>query len=471
MTRSILTHLPGLIRMVGPCLAVLVASWGLLPDAARAGGFYRVAECSPGHAGTPDASVEGMATAYSASTSCAGGNWLQVQSSAAASPGAAKQWMYSAPPGTRIEQFQADYSLVGDSNPDGNRSYLFVKRHGQNQQENLSVVSLGSTSGTYDSSLQNLSPFDAVGIGVFCSKAASDCGYAPGQFARLSNISFLVQDRVPPGQPVVAGDAADGAWTRGSAQLAVGETDVGGGVYRTTVDVNGTAALSETICEPNQDAEGDVGTMAPCDPIELRNVALDTNAAPFVEGPVNEVKVCTHEFGFAAASTCSTRNLRIDNEPPSAPTQLVVAGGAGWHRDNDFDLSWNNPPQSHAPIAGASVTVTGPGGYEETISRSGSGIQSIDDISVPAVGAYTASVYLRDSAGNESRQSAATVSLKFDDTVPVKSQPEKANGWISRGRTRPEDTRLPWQRTRDARSSAFWNRWLSSRHRSASQAL
>ena len=82
MTRALLFHLPTLLRAVGPCIALMLVGWTLLPETAKAGGFYRVAECSPGHTGTPDARVDGTSTAFSASTSCAGGNWLQVQSAA-----------------------------------------------------------------------------------------------------------------------------------------------------------------------------------------------------------------------------------------------------------------------------------------------------------------------------------------------------------------------------------------------------
>ena len=48
------------------------------------------------------------------------------------------------------------------------------------------------------------------------------------------------------------------------------------------------------------------------------------------------------------------------------------------------------------------------------------------------MGAYTADVHLVDEAGNQLASNKATADLKFDDTVPVKSEPEKANGWISR---------------------------------------
>jgi len=425
-------HLPALARLAVPCLAAIAAAVALMPDAARAGGLYRVAECAPGHPETPDAAVQGATTAYSASSSCATGNWLQVQSGAAAAASAAKQWTYTAPPGTRIKQFEATYNLVGDTAPDGNRSYLFVRKDGQAQQENLSVVGIGSTAGTHESAVQDTGPYAAVGIGVFCSKATGSCGYAPGQFARLAQMSFLIEDTTPPGAPIVAGPAAEGDWVGGITDLVVGETDAGGGVYRTTVAAGGVEVAAETTCDPGLDSDGYTGSMTPCEPIVLRQMPVDTTAPGFEEGAGNELRICTHEFGFGAASTCTVEEVRVDNVAPGPPSALEVAGGEGWHHDNDFDLTWTNPAQAHAPIAAASVHITGSGGYESTTTETGDGISSIDDITVPGVGAYRAEVFLRDAAGNESPAAATAVDLKFDDTVPVKSQPEIANGWISR---------------------------------------
>ena len=448
MTRSTLAHLPVALRTLGPCLALLVAFLGTWTETANAGGFYRVAECSPGHTATPDATVEGSTTSYSAATSCAGGNWLQVQSAAASQPNDAKQWVYTAPLGTRIKQVEAGYNLVGDPDPDGNRSYLFIRRVGQSQQENLSVVGLGSTAGTFDSSVQDPGPLAAVGVGVFCSKAVGSCGYAPDQFARISAATFLMEDTVPPGTPVLEGRAADGDWVGGMAQLTVGETDVGAGVDRTTVAVDGQQVLSDSICEPGQDGNGYVGRMAPCDPLELRNLNLDTTSSAFHDGPGNQVRVCTHEYGFAGASSCTTKSMRVDNVAPTAPQDLAVSGGPGWQRDNDFELTWNNPSQAHAPIVAATVVISGPGGSSST-TRSTPGIESIDGLTVPAVGEYTASVYLRDAAGNESAASAATAQLRFDDTRPPASHPEKANGWLSRTDI-TNGYRQAWQRAREA---------------------
>lgn len=431
MLRILLMHVPAILRSAGPCLAMIALYLAATAPVARAGGMYDVAECSPGHAGTPDATVQGSTTDYSASTSCATGNWLQTQSVANTSAGNRKQWSYSAPAGTQIERFKADYNLIGDANPDGNRSYFFVRRQGQSDLENLSVVGLGSTSGTYDSTVQPLGPLASIGAGIFCSKTAGTCNHAPGQIARLSGITFRIEDLTPPAAPVVVGSAADGAWVSGSTSVIVGDVDVGGGVARTTIEVNGTQVANDAICNPGQDGNGYVSSMTPCDQIELRPIVVATGAAPFQDGTGNSVKVCTHEFGAGAASTCTTKTFRVDNVAPAAPQSVDVAGGTGWHRDNDFDVSWTNPAQMHAPIAAAAVTVNGPGGYSETTTYSGQDIDSVEGIEVPQVGAYTADVSLRDAAGNILPANKATVPLKFDDTVPVKSEPEIANGWIS----------------------------------------
>ncbi len=428
MTKTLVFRLPTLFRLTGPCLVMLALGWLLAPTSATAGGLYNVVECSPGHTATPDASVQGATTDFSASTSCASGNWLQVQSAGTAAAGAGKQWSYSAPAGTRIERFSADYNLVGDTSPDGNRSYLFIRRHGQSEQENLSVVGLGSVAGTYDSTLQNLGPFSAVGVGMFCSRPTGSCGYAPGQFSRLSTMSFRMEDISPPSAPVVAGVAADGNWVGGTTQVAVGDVDLGGGVYRTTVEVNGTQVVNDVICSPGQDGNGNVGTMTPCDAIELRNIPVTTSSTPFIEGSGNAVRVCTHEYGLGAASTCTNRSFRVDNAAPGAPQSIAVDGGQGWRRDNDFDLSWANPAQAASPIAAAVVRISGPGGYADTTTYSGEGISSVEGITVPGVGAYSADVHLIDAAGNGSPTNRASVDLRFDDTVRPSQTPKRRMG-------------------------------------------
>jgi len=440
------------IRGVTARIVVLGAVAVSFPASADAGGTYEVAECSPGHRGTPDASVEGSSVSYSASTSCETGNWLQVQSADDAQPGTAKQWIYRSPSGTRINDFRVAYNLVGDTVPAGNRSYFFTRTYGSSNQENLSVVGTGSTSGIYDSGPHDLRPYSSVGAGVFCSRTTEPCSRATGQMARLGAITFQMEDLIQPSQPIFAGEAASGDWVGGEVEAIIGDVDQGSGAARSTIEVNGAEIVDDEICDPGEDASGAVGSMAPCGQVGIRFVDLATGAPPFTDGSANSVRVCTYEYGVGAERACKTSSMKVDNVAPSAPLGLEVVGGSGWRRDNDFDLRWENPPQAHSPIAGARVTITGPGAHSETTDHSGTDLERIDGVEVPAVGSYTAQVQLVDAAGNTTAASSAGVTLRFDDTVPVKSQPEKANGWISRAEldagyeqtwTRPSTPQVP----------------------------
>ena len=152
-------------------------------------------------------------------------------------------------------------------------------------------------------------------------------------------MSFRMEDLSPPSPPIVAGSAADGDWVSGTTQVAVGDVDSGGGVYRTTAEVNGTQAVNDVICNPDLDTNGYASSMTPCDAIELRAIPMSTNAAPFTEGSANTVKFCTHEYGFGAASTCTTKTFKVDNTAPGAPQSIEVAEVRVGPRQR-FQLSW-----------------------------------------------------------------------------------------------------------------------------------
>ncbi len=68
----------------------------------------------------------------------------------------------------------------------------------------------------------------------------------------------------------------------------------------------------------------------------------------------------------ATSAAPPRRRSLIDNNPPAHPRALTLAGGEGWRRVNDFDLSWANPdqgrgqPDLRAPPGGS----PGPAGYD-----------------------------------------------------------------------------------------------------------
>ena len=126
----------------------------------------------------------GLDDSYAASTSCPSGTGFRSNRPRGRPAEPSKQWSYFAPPGTRIERFRTDYSLVGDESPDGNRSYFFVKRYGQSEPENLPWSAWGRRPAPMtqppihlDHSRPSASACSAARTGT--------CNHAPGQFSRL----------------------------------------------------------------------------------------------------------------------------------------------------------------------------------------------------------------------------------------------------------------------------------------------
>jgi hypothetical protein len=138
----------------------------------------------------------------------------------------------------------------------------------------------------------------------------------------------------------------------------------------------------------------------------------------FSDGPHSLVH-CAADF--AANYTCTpVRTVRIDNNAPAHPKAMALAGGDGWRRLNDFDLSWENPGQEPAsPIAGAPWRVVGPTGYDTGVKfAAGIDRRNLGNLSVPGTGRYSLQLWLRDEAGNEDPGTAVTMPLRFDDIRP-----------------------------------------------------
>ena len=254
MTRTLVFHLPVMLRLLGPCLAILAISWSLAPTSARAGGFYNVSECSPGHPGTPDASVQGATTDYSASTSCGSGNWLQVQSVASAPAGQAKTVVIHGAGRDSNRTLQRRLQPRRRQQP-GRQPFLLLRQAIRGER---SGEPLGRRSRLDDGYLRLVA---AESRTVLCR------GYRPllqqgerelcprtGSVRAPHDDVFPDGGSLPPSPPIVAGSAADGDWVSGTTQVAVGDVDSGGGVYRTTAEVNGTQAMNDVICNPSLDA-------------------------------------------------------------------------------------------------------------------------------------------------------------------------------------------------------------------------
>lgn len=295
-------------------VGIVVAIVGFFFASEASASTYGVHECI-NEVGAADAGFEGMASGYVHSSSCGSAGFLEVRSGGAVSPGLNKSWALTAPTGTRINRAFGDLGLQGDSNPNGNLAYLFVRQPGGADQIRLKA-STTSTFGPYDSFLNGAGVIDRIGIGMSCtnSGAQGNCNTRLDMFAQLRNIGLEMEDTVAPATPALTGPALTG-WVRGTVQLGYIASDVGAGINAGATEVNGQIVDFDGFCSPATDSSGFVTRMQPCPGSGNGSTTLKLTEAPFREG-VNQVRACAAEYGSNAQVTCKSESVSVDNLAP-----------------------------------------------------------------------------------------------------------------------------------------------------------
>lgn len=322
-------------------------------------------------------------------------------------------WRWTAPPGTAITQVRGSWwhalhdgleQRIGGIGGAGFQPFLAA----------------ASTDTTPREFVHGFSP----GVGAFedrllCARAEDRyCSLDPGSWSALRALTLTLEDPVPPTAVYVMGELMGGGWHRGTEALHVADYDSGSGVRFGETKLDGSrVAVTEFPCSKvSIGGEWRATRMQPC-PTGITAVHFVATAG-FSDGPHTLV---TCAIDFADNGNCAAaRGILIDNNPPAHPVAPVLAGGEGWRRSDDFDLSWTNPPQAPgSPIAGAAWRLRGAGGFDTGANfAAGRERQALDDVRVPAAGEYTLQVWLRDEAGNEAAGSAVTVPLRLDDLRP-----------------------------------------------------
>jgi hypothetical protein len=263
------------------------------------------------------------------------------------------------------------------------------------------------------------SPVAAFEDRLLCARGEDRwCSLDPGSWSALRALTLTVEDALTPSATYVFGELIEGGWRRGDQAVHVADYDTGGGVRYAETKLDGArVALTEFPCaKASIGGEWRATQMQPC-PTGATAVHRVATAA-FSDGAHTLV---TCAIDFADNGACApARLVLIDNNPPAHPRSPALAGGDGWRRENDFDLGWENPDQGKgSPIAGASWRIVGPAGYDSGVRfAAGRDRSALADLRVPAAGAYSLLLWLRDEAGNEAPASALTVPLRFDDVRP-----------------------------------------------------
>jgi hypothetical protein len=151
---------------------------------------------------------------------------------------------------------------------------------------------------------------------------------------------------------------------------------------------------------------------------KLDDGAWVTGTALSVVTPSKHVLRFASDDAAGNAEITHQVTLRIDPDPPTAPTNLR-AEPAGWQRYNSFRLLWSEPPDQSG-IAGAYIRFsTPPSGPTDGMFYPANNL--LEGLQVPGEGKYGVYMWLRDGAGNSNQDTAVALpdALWYDGTPPA----------------------------------------------------
>jgi hypothetical protein len=262
-------------------------------------------------------------------------------------------------------------------------------------------------------------PAPAIEDRLLCARTEDRwCSIEQDSWSAIRSLTIDVFDGYTPVPGDAGADLAAGGWRRGAQRVNYWDTDVGGGVRfsETLLDGNRVGLTEYPCAKAMIDGEWRATRMQPCPTGAADEVTVQTT--DFSDGP-HALTRCATDFAGNSACLFPTTVL-IDNNPPAHPRNLLLAGGDGWRREDDFDLSWANPDQGPAsPIGGAYWRITGPSGYDTGVNfAAGHEIAALADRKLPRPGVYAFHIWLRDEAGNADASTAIEMPLRLDDVPP-----------------------------------------------------
>ena len=323
------------------------------------------------------------------------------------------RWRWSAPPGTGITQIRGTW---WHTLHDGMEQRVGAVDGGGNFSAFAAAATTDTTPREFVAGFS--SPMAAIEDRLLCARGESKwCSLDPGSWSALRAVTITVEDDAGPATGI-GGDITAGGWRRGSQGVSFWGADTGSGIrFGETILDGARVDLTEYGCAKASIGGEWRGTrMRPCELGVSGGASIDTTH--FSDGH-HSVHHCVTDFAGNVGCT-PDQTIGIDNNAPAHPRNLTLAGGEGWRRTDDFDLSWQNPDQGQAsPVYGAYWRIVGPAGFDTGVQfAAGRDLAAIADRTVPGPGAYTFSIWLRDEAGNDAPASAISVPLRLDNVAP-----------------------------------------------------
>jgi hypothetical protein len=302
-------------------IAVLVAAISGFAVPAAQAGVYRAAVCNDRFGANGGAAGQFRTTNhYVLNRDCsANADGLVVTHSAQqTNAGEFGRWRFTAAPGTSIEGLTYQASGRGAG---GHRPQILLERPGNE------LVELPRARGDFKDRRWSGTDGLAVQVRLICA-AANRCGRGEQAAVRARRFVLTLRDHVAP-EVTPGGALVLPGSKRGALPFEPTATDVGGGVRRFILEVNGNPVNARDV-ECRLPQRVGVG-VSPCPNRAGTAFGVQTAAAPFIQG-VNRVQICVNDL--AANSTpntiCRRRNVRADNACPVVGELGVARIDAQW---------------------------------------------------------------------------------------------------------------------------------------------
>lgn len=400
--------------IVAVVAAVALAAMLLAPSA-RAG-RYTVAQCDRSNRAFADALFERQYGGdYGIAFRCAedeDGNALQIHAITGAPADRFGRISWAAPTGSRIVAVSAEARLRSDA---GNLARLSFLDGAGNE---VGRIATGADSaGGFESYSRQLSDGgrERFAASLGCTQRGG-CRYSDQARTWIRAVKLTIDDSTPP-SVFQSGSLLDGGWQRGVRSYYGGASDSGAGIAGLHGTVNGgavqpwVAPACATIA-----GTGFVSRTRPCPGLAIGGGAIDTAAAPFVNGD-NRIALCAYDYAGAAASACVHTLVRVDNAPPE------VAFSSTQDRE-DPELIAAPVADRHSGMAGGAIAYRplDGGAWRELPTELAGGmlLARVDSLAEPP-GRYLFRAGAADAVGNQATTTARADGSQMVLTFPLRT--------------------------------------------------
>jgi hypothetical protein len=288
----------------------LAALATLLSPAPASGGMYRVAVCNPGiGARHADAVFQRTSPHYVSEASCRPGDaGLVVRHDGGRTrAGRWGGWALWAPRGT----FFSGLGVTASGRRAGGHVPELVAAPLEGPMRAFAAPGPGAARSRL------ATPARSFAARLICIRP-SGCSGGRTASIRIGWLTLRLTDHVPP-TLALAGSAFGSGSQRGLRAVQPFGTDVGAGVHRFLLQVNGDPVSAQaTRCRI---VDGFALRLRPCPAQAGTSFWLQTAGSPFHQG-LNMLRVCSADYGLGTGAnrTCATRRIRIDNLCPISDT-------------------------------------------------------------------------------------------------------------------------------------------------------